>query len=202
MSEDERDWDNEVNGTNPFSEEPSAEAPAETETVTLALAEFDALQQKAEERDRLFQQLQRAVADFDNYQKRVKRDRPQWEADTIRRFLADFLPVVDDFDRLRAALATGLPAEDVRRVVSLIAEKMAKVLADWKIESIPGVGAEFDPALHEALRQEATGAAAPGSVVEEIRKGYTMDGVVLRAAQVVVARAPEADRTGSSTQGE
>ena len=159
------------------------------DVVTLPRAEFEALSKKGEERDRLFEQLQRAVADFDNYQKRVKRDRPAWETERIRRFLLDFLPVGDDLKRLGTFVDVDVPLADVRRVVGLLRDKLEKIFADWKIEQIATEGSPFDPNLHEALREEVTDEVPAGTVFEEVRSGYSMNGAVVRAAQVVVARA-------------
>jgi molecular chaperone GrpE len=213
MSEEERDTRDE---TPPAAGDAPIESPAETPgtgtgeaappvaadeaVATVARVELDSLRQKAEERDRFFRDLQRTVADFDNYQKRVRRDRPLWEAERIRRFLLDFLPAVDDIERLQSALAGGLSAADARRAVGLLGDKVAKVLADWKIEPIATAGVPFDPAFHDAIRQEETAAVAPGGILEELRKGYTMGGMVIRASQVVVARAPA--RTGEESTGD
>jgi molecular chaperone GrpE len=176
----------------------------EETSVTIDRAEYEALKERAEERDRLFQQLQRTAADFENYQKRVKRDRPQWEQERVKRFLRDLLPALDDLGRLIGAVEEGgIPAEEVRTVLGLLKEKVGKIFADWSIEGIPAEGEAFDPRLHEALRQEVTDRVDPGRIVEELRPGYTVDGSVLRAAQVVVAQAPpESEPTDAGGEGE
>ncbi len=166
-------------------------APSEPEPVTLPREEYDALKGSAAERDELFQKLQRTVADFDNYRKRVQRDRPLWESEKVKRFLRDILPAVDDLQRLMAALDEGISLEEVRTVLGLVSDKVAKTAGEWSIEAVGACGEAFDPNLHEALRQEQTDEIPPGSILEVLRTGYVMDGIVLRAAQVVVAQAPQ-----------
>ena len=167
--------------------EPSPNAPSAAGEVTIPRVELEELKEKAEERDRFFQQLQRTVADYDNYQKRVKRDRPIWEAAEVRKFLLDFLPAMDDFRRILSAVEESISQEELTTVLKLLGEKLSKILSDWKVEAIATEGEAFDPNLHEALRQEPSDEVEPGRVLSEIRKGYTMNGNVLRAAQVVVA---------------
>ena len=175
-------------------------APPEDRTVTLSPEEYEELKTKAEERDRFFQQLQRTVADFDNYQKRVKRDRPLWEIAKLRRFLLDLLPAVDDLERILNAAAEDISKDDLITALGLLGEKMKKILADWDVERIESEGEAFDPNRHEALRQESADGVDSGSVLSELRRGYTLKGNVLRAAQVVVAAGEAAD-TAESTAG-
>ncbi len=165
-------------------------APAAAASEALPPEDLAQLKRRAEERDKLFERLQRAVADLDNFQKRVKRDRQITEEAKVRQFVKEFLPVVDDIERLDAALEGALSIADVRTALRLLRDKARNVLAGWKIEEIEAVGAQFDPGLHEAVRFHETDAAAAGAVVEDTRRGYTMRGDVLRASQVVVARRP------------
>ncbi len=167
-----------------------AEAAAAPATVALPAEEVAQLRQKAEERNKLFERLQRTVADYDNYQKRVKRDRQAWEEAKVRQFVREYLPVLDDLERLTAAFKGKLTLEDARTAFTLLEDKWRRILADWQIEAIAAAGAPFDPTFHEAVRFQETDAAPEGSVLEETRRGYTMGGGVLRAAQVVVAKAP------------
>jgi len=183
----------------PVLENKDRAPPAEEETVTLSRSEYEELKRKAEERDRFFQQLQRTAADFENYRKRVTRDRPSWEKAKIRRFLQDLLPAADDLERIIAAVNDGMSVEEIRKVLGLLNDKVKKVFTDWKIETIPTDGTSFDPNLHEAIRQVETEDAPSGSILEVVRKGYTMDGTILRAAQVVVAENPN---DGGEAEGE
>ena len=168
----------------------NSETASPADAVTIPADDYAALKEKAEERDRFFQQLQRTVADYDNYQKRVKRDRPTWETARVRRFFLDFLPALDDLGRILAAVEEDISRDEIVTVLRLLGEKFNKICADWKVERIPAEGEPFDPNLHEALRQEPTEELDAGSILAEIRKGYTLDGTVLRAAQVVVAASP------------
>ncbi len=181
----------------PTKDEAAAEAAKETAPAGAAAAagalppeELAQLRRRAEERDKLFERLQRAVADLDNFQKRVKRDRQLAEEAKLRQFVKDLLPVVDDMERLDAALSGALSPDDVCTAVRLLRDKARSVFGAWKIEEIEAAGAQFDPAFHEAVRFQETGDAPAGAVVEDMRRGYTMRGDVLRASQVVVAKEP------------
>ncbi len=170
-------------------------APSDSEVgeVTLPKEVYQELKSKAEERDRLFQQLQRTVADFENYQKRVKRDRPVWEAAKVRDFVKDLLPVVDDLERLMQAVEGEIDLEEVSKVLKLLRDKLSNVFSHWNIEQVATGDGRFDPQVHEALREEMTEKVPTGTILEVLRPGYVMDGMVIRPAQVVVARNPRGD---------
>lgn len=172
----------------PDSHGEQGESTAKEPTVTIPQAEYAALKEKAGERDRFLEQLQRTAADFDNFQKRIKRDRPLWETQKVRTFVRDLLPAVDDLQRLMNAVGGSLKREEIEKVLRLLSDKLTGILSSWKIEPIETKDSQFDPTVHEALREEVTTEAPTGTVLEEVRKGYTMDGTVLRPAQVVVAR--------------
>jgi len=188
--------------------EAAAEAPKEAAPAAggapeaLSPEELAQLKRRAEERDKLFERLQRAVADLDNFQKRAKRDRQLAEDAALRQFVKDLLPVIDDMERLDAALSGALPVDDVRTAVRLLRDKARSVFGAWKIEEIEAVGAPFDPAFHEAVRFEEFAGALAGAVVEDMRRGYTLRGEVLRASQVVVAKAPAAGETPAAENAE
>lgn len=148
---------------------------------------YDALTAKAEDRDTVFEKLQRSVAAFENYQKRVKRDKAQSEERKLRMFVVDLLPALDDLARIRDALDASLPVEEIRKVMTLFSDKVSGILGTWKIEKIAAQGEDFDPNFHDALRQEPTDAVASGKVLYEVSSGYTLKGAVLKAAQVIVA---------------
>jgi len=188
--------------------EAAAEAPKEAAPAAggapevLSPEELAQLKRRAEERDKLFERLQRAVADLDNFQKRAKRDRQLAEDAALRQFVKDLLPVIDDMERLDAALSGALPVDDVRTAVRLLRDKARSVFGAWKIEEIEAAGAPFDPAFHEAVRFEEFAGALAGAVVEDMRRGYTLRGEVLRASQVVVAKAPAAGETPAAENAE
>ncbi|HEU5395207.1 MAG TPA: nucleotide exchange factor GrpE, partial [Candidatus Methylomirabilis sp.] len=127
-----------------------------------------------------------------NYQKRVRKDRAGWEALAVRRFIADLLPVVDNFERALAAL----DEEDTSRTgfeqgVRLTHQLLRQVLADHGVEEIPAQGELFNPELHEAVVEEEVAGRPTGEVLEVFQKGYRHGDALLRPSKVKVAKNAE-----------
>jgi molecular chaperone GrpE len=169
--------------TDPFATpdaQPDLDAPEQT-----APANGDPLQK---ERDELLDRLLRKTAEFDNFRKRVERDRKDMiefaAADTI----SELLPIVDDFDR---ALAADAPpeAQAFKAGVSMIQRQLAELLKKRGVTTIDPLGADFDPHLHQAVAYEESPGAREGEVVAVMAKGYKLGERLLRAALVKVAKA-------------
>ena len=127
----------------------------------------------------------RALADFENYRRRIEREagaaRRAGRSDALR-------PVLGILDNLERALATGSTDLVFLRGVEAITEQLRRMLKGLGAEPIPGLGTSFDPRLHEAVGTVPGAAQSPGTVVAELRRGYLLDGEVLRPSQVLVAR--------------
>lgn len=144
------------------------------------------------ERDRMRDQLVRALADFDNYRKRSKRD----EADALRRgkedVLRELLPVFDNLERAAVAASTATDikaiADGVAMVLRLFSDSLGRV-GGKRVES---VGQPFDPNLHEAIVQVDSEIYGPGIVASEVVPGYLIGERLLRPAMVAVSRGPGA----------
>jgi molecular chaperone GrpE len=150
--------------------------------------ENEELAQARRERDELFDRLLRKTADFDNFRKRVERDRRdhiEWAAADI---LTEVLSVLDDFDR---ALKADAPpeAEPYRTGVELIHRQLSELLRKRGATPIEALGADFDPTLHQAVAYEETPGAREGEVVAEFTKGYKLGDRLLRPSLVKVAKA-------------
>ncbi|HYE84995.1 MAG TPA: nucleotide exchange factor GrpE [Vicinamibacterales bacterium] len=147
--------------------------------------EQDALQK---ERDDLYDRLLRKTAEFDNFRKRVERDRKdmiEWAAADV---LGDLLSIVDDFDR---ALAADAPpeAQVYKNGIELISRQLADLLKKRGVTTIDPMGADFDPHLHQAVAYEEVAGAREGEVVGVMAKGYKLGDRLLRPALVKVAKA-------------
>ena len=125
----------------------------------------------------------RARADFDNYQKRVARDRQEWSRQAVERFVAEFLPALDGLAAARFEDA------QLTEAVRLIDREFLRVLAKSGIVPIEASGKPFDPAFHEAVGVVETSDHPDGAVVDEVRRGWMIDGRVLRASSVRIAKA-------------
>jgi molecular chaperone GrpE len=167
---------------------PAPESPAEANDGgddPAADAETTALQQ---ERDDLRDRLLRKTAEFDNFRKRVDRERreqAEWAAADV---LGDVLAIVDDFER---ALAADAPPEAGawKTGVDLIYRQLQDLLKKRGVTAIEAVGADFDPHLHQAVAYDETPGAREGEVVAELRRGYRLGERLLRPSMVKVAKA-------------
>jgi molecular chaperone GrpE len=140
------------------------------------------------ERDDLFDRLLRKTAEFDNFRKRVERDRKdmiEWAAADA---ISELLPIVDDFDR---ALAADAPpeAQAYKSGLELIHRQLAELLKKRGVSTIEPLGADFDPHVHQAVAYEEVPGAREGEVVGVMAKGYKLGERLLRPALVKVAKA-------------
>jgi molecular chaperone GrpE len=145
----------------------------------------DALQK---ERDELYDRLLRKTAEFDNFRKRVDRDRKDmidWAAAEV---LNDVLAVADDFDRALAAPAPP-EANAYKAGLELIQRQLAEMLKKRGVTMVEALGADFDPHLHQAVAYEEVPGAREGEVVDVMAKGYKLGEKLLRPALVKVAKA-------------
>jgi molecular chaperone GrpE len=152
----------------------------------------------AEEHAQVKDQLLRLAADFDNFRKRARRERDEMREYATEQLLRDLLPVVDNFDR---AIAHAPSNDPVAQGVKMVAKQLLDVLASRGVATYDSLGKTFDPERHEALSQAPAGDAQPGSVLEEIERGYTLHGRLLRPAKVVVAAAPAGSAEGEAEEG-
>ncbi len=150
--------------------------------------EPDALAAACRERDEYRDLLLRKTAEFDNYRKRIERERRERAAAEIADLIEALLPVLDDFERALAADALDNP-DAYRAGIELIYRQLADLLARRGVTAIEAVGADFDPHLHQAVLTEADPAHRDGEVIEELRRGYKLGDRLLRPAMVKVAKA-------------
>ena len=147
-------------------------------------AELAALREKAAKADEYLDLARRAKADFINYQDRVRRDRAEWTRQAVEDFLRDFLPALDSFALARFDDPKLLEA------IRLIEKEFLRVLAKNGVKPIETAGKTFDPLYHEAVAVLETTEKPDGAILDEARRGWTIDGRVIRAASVRVAKAP------------
>ncbi len=167
--------------------EPGAES-AENGAAEAEAAKAEADKAKAEAaalKDRLL----RLQADFDNFRKRQARDRAEWIQQSNADLLEELLPVLDQTDAAIASVSkdSSEAAKPFREGFELVRRTFLNAVAKFGLKPVEGVvGKPLDTATSEAITIMKTGQAAPGCVVYETRRGYSLNGKVLRAAQVVV----------------
>ncbi len=163
-------------------------APASEAALREHLARLQA------ERDDLFQTLIRRQADFENYRKRIERERSEDAERVAARIVTDLLPVLDAVERALAALPNDGegPGVEYRRGFELIYQQLHHLLERYKVTRIPAVGLQFDPHVHQAIERVETDQHPEGTVLEELQAGYTLRDRVLRPSVVRVAALPPA----------
>ncbi len=142
------------------------------------------LTQVTEEKDEYLNKLKRMKADFVNYRSRVNKEKEQLELKTKTEIISSLLPVIDNFER---AIKSVDEESEFLSGVNLIHKQLLDALKKEGLEIINTEAEEFDPAYHEAVMQVESEEHESGYIVEEIQKGYLMDGKVVRPAMVKVA---------------
>ena len=194
---------NHNNPEKPQAEAPEAEIPESMEKMPEADAE-EAAEEANEEMQRieaLQQQLNDAraavekekkeylflMADFDNFRKRVVKEKAEILRNGAEKVLAGHPPIVDDFERGLEATAGTDNAEGVREGMELIYNKLVKYLADNGVKPMESTGADFDADMHEAIATvPAASDEQKGKVLDTVQKGYMINDKVLRHAKVAV----------------
>jgi len=178
-------------------EQPKNEPPAQdAETLQKQLEE---LRRQAEtlqkEKDDIFAKLQRVAADYDNYQKRSAKqitDNVAYEKDKIVKSL---LPILDNFEYILANTSCSAADETLLKGVKIIYDQMLDVLKGHGIEQIKSAGEPFNPVHHEAITHRSENSKEEGLVLEELQKGYKLNGRLIRASKVVVNKTPAPQTT-------
>lgn len=156
------------------------------------LAEEDQEPEKEEERSdskekEYYERLLYVTAEFDNFKKRVKKEKAEYVKFATERLIKEIIPVLDNFER---ALEKAKESEGNRSVVEgveLIFNQLKSVLKKEGIKSIDSVGKSFDPLIHEAISQVPTSDHEPNTVISEEIRAYFLNNKLIRPARVVVS---------------
>ena len=151
--------------------------------------EKNPIQEELEQTKKLYEetvdQMKRIAAEYDNFRKRSIKERSQLKLDTLADTVNTLLPVVDNLGRAlenaqgdESPLATG---------VQMVMRQLQEALAKLGVEEIEGVGAQFDPELHNAVMHVEDEEAGDNVIVEELQKGYKIEDKVIRHSMVKVA---------------
>jgi molecular chaperone GrpE len=139
------------------------------------------------ERDALQDRLLRTAAEFDNYRKRVERDRRDLSEFAAADAMLELLPIIDNFERALQA-PSGADPDAFRKGVEMIHKQMFDLLRKRGVKPIDALGADFDPNIHQAVVHEASDQHREGEVMQELQRGYTLGERLLRPAMVKVAK--------------
>jgi molecular chaperone GrpE len=175
--------DNKRNTTDPLDE--TAAAALETPDEGSSSAEARLTRERDDYKDLLL----RKTAEFDNYRKRIDRDRQAVTDSITAGVLEELLPLVDDLERALQAEATGPEGADAyRQGVELIHRQLMDLLRKRNVTPIDAVGADFDPYVHQAVTYEPAEGRRDGEIIEEFRRGYRLGDRLLRPSMVKVAK--------------
>jgi len=137
------------------------------------------------EKDALQDRLLRTAAEFDNYRKRVDRERRDLAEYTAADIVSEMLPIVDNLER---ALAAASESDPLRKGVELILKQMLDMLRKRGVKPIEALGTDFDPNFHQAVIHEVSAEHREGEIMEELQRGYLLGDRLLRASMVKVAK--------------
>jgi molecular chaperone GrpE len=127
----------------------------------------------------------RALADFDNFRRRIERERNQFGRESLRKFILSLLDIIDDLERFLNSVQTETsPFVDGIRLVH---QKLLTLLEAEGVRPFESTGKPFDPTIHEAVATQPAGERPRDIVVQEARRGYRWNDELLRSARVVVA---------------
>jgi molecular chaperone GrpE len=167
--------------------------PSGAETVVISgSAGGDASSESAEKSVDYRELALRTAAEFDNYRKRVARERRDWQRDVLARFLKEFFPAFDDLDRAISESEKIAAPEAVVDGMKIARANLWKTLVGVGVKEIQARDKPFDPQYHEAIAMVPLPNVTPGMVGEILQAGYVIEDFVLRPAKVVVAAAPPA----------
>lgn len=186
------------------------QAPAEGVAAPAPSPEEAAAAQAAklkEEAAKLKDQLLRMAADFDNFRKRARREVEDARARGRNETLAELLPVFDNLHRAVQHASTATEAASIHSGIQMVLTQLDSALSRVGVTPIETVGKLFDPSRHDAIQQIERDDVEPGTIVEEVQRGYANGERLVRAALVVVARAKapaatvDGDSAGATTDG-
>ncbi len=169
---------------------PEREAPEDRE---------ESPEREEDELARVKSRLAYLAAEFDNYRKRMAREQEAIVSFGNERILLAILPFLDNLERAISQSQVAGSAESLLSGVQMTYEQVLGELGKFGLEQVSAVGKPFDPTLHEAIARVAWEGKPEGTVLAESRKGYLLNGRLLRPAQVTVAQGPQEDEPGSGT---
>jgi molecular chaperone GrpE len=166
------------------TEKDAGDGPADLGALLARLrGELEAEKAKAAE---YLDLARRAKAEFLNYQDRIRRERPEWARQAVEALVREFLPALDAFSMAR------FEDPKLQEAMRIVEKEILRVLAKTGVVPIVTEGKAFDPVYHEAVSVDASADRPDGAILEEVRRGWMLDGRVLRAAGVRIAKAPPA----------
>jgi len=159
--------------------------------ILLGFDEFQDLKKKADEYSECFDKLLRLQADFDNYKKRLEKDKLEFVKFANEEIIIEALKILDDFERAVEAGKSKHDFDVLYKGVEMIWKDMKEFLKKKGVTEIQTKGKPFNPHEHEAMMQEETDEHPEDHVSEEFQKGYMLHDRIIRPAKVKVSKRPD-----------
>ncbi|MFH1753530.1 MAG: nucleotide exchange factor GrpE [Candidatus Omnitrophota bacterium] len=166
----------------------AAEGVKPAEEVTLSKIEFAALNEKAKASEEHQDKMLRAYAELDNTKKRLHKEKEEFIKFANEDLILRLLPIVDNFDRAISSVKHTEETDAVLSGIMLVQREFHSLFKDHGVEVIECQGEKFDPHLHEAIAVVQTDEHPEDTVVEEVQRGYTMKGRLIRPSIVKVSK--------------
>ncbi len=159
--------------------------------LSLSQEKWQETQEKAKLAEERFDRLLRLQAEFENYRKRVNRERGEFIRYALEDLICDLLPVVDNFERAIASAHQHDNSHALLQGVEMVYKQVRDILAKRGLERIETLGKKFDPREHEAVMQVESEEHPDNTVIEESLAGYKLKNKVIRPAMVKVSQKPQ-----------
>lgn len=157
-------------------------------TAKILEKDLEELKKKAAERDEFYNKWMKVHAEYENTRKRMEKEQVNHIRFANENLVSELFPIVDNFDMVFSAMEKAEDKTAVMDGVKLAQKEFHKILENNGVKKIETKGKQFDPNLHEAVLVIETEECPDGTILEEIRAGYTLNNRLLRSAQVKVAK--------------
>lgn len=147
-------------------------------------SDLQQVEEKAAEAEKFHKRL---AADFENYRKRMQREKDEFSALGIQRAIETILPALDDMDMAKQKLNADMDSQAILDSLNLVYSRFARCLEQIGIKQLEVIGEQFDPKFHEPVQQVVTNEVPDGSIYQQLRPGYMIGDKVLRPTLVNVA---------------
>lgn len=169
-----------------MADEQTAGNAADSAAVDLAAQ----LQQAQAERDEFKDKWARALADHDNYRRRIQREMEEDRKYLALPLLKALLPGLDGLDRTINAAGTAQSVDNLVVGLQMVVKQLESSLGQFGVQPIAAVGQMFDPNVHEAITQVPSAEHPPLTVLQDVERGYMLHDRVVRPSKVIVAAKP------------
>lgn len=182
-----------LKGASPRSEGIDAESKGATEELEKLTADVKKKEEEAKEHQ---EKYLRTLAEFENFRKRMEREKDEMVKYGLQKYVKEMFPVLDHLEMTLAHADEEKKSDPIVEGVRLVVKEFLSVFEKFGLQEIRGEGRPFDPHRQEAIGSVETDETAPGNVATVHRKGFMLHDRVIRPAMVTVAKAPEEEPAG------